>query len=239
MGKYQDVIIGEIYPNTRLTPLEMIGRDRYRRKIWKCQCTCGNITTIRDDCLKRGGVKSCGCYIKKISSDFCKKRFKKYNLYDLTHEYGIGYDSKGREFYFDIEDYDSIKDFCWCVRNDSYVMTSNNGYLHDLIALNMGLSKNNKEIDHKNGKRFDCRRDNLRLATRYQQQMNRGMPKNNTSGHKGISKHRNSWRAQIGCNGKYYTKCFNCSKYPNAYELACQWYDEKAQELFGEYRREE
>ncbi|WP_368488451.1 hypothetical protein [Clostridium sp. BJN0013] len=39
----------------------------------------------------------------------------KYNTYDLTGEYGIGYDAKGNIFYFDLEDYDRIKDFYWAV----------------------------------------------------------------------------------------------------------------------------
>ena len=38
--------------------------------------------------------------------------FKKYNTYDLSGEYGIGYTSKGEEFYFDLDDYDKIKDYC-------------------------------------------------------------------------------------------------------------------------------
>ena len=39
---------------------------------------------------------------------------KKYNKYDLSGEYGIGWTSNtNQEFYFDLEDYDKIKDYCW------------------------------------------------------------------------------------------------------------------------------
>ena len=38
---------------------------------------------------------------------------KKYNKYDLTGKFGIGYTSKGEEFYFDLEDYDKIKNHLW------------------------------------------------------------------------------------------------------------------------------
>lgn len=31
------------------------------------------------------------------------------NTYDLSGEYGIGYTTKGEEFWFDLEDYDKIK----------------------------------------------------------------------------------------------------------------------------------
>ena len=39
---------------------------------------------------------------------------KKSNIYDLSGEYGIGRASNtNQEFYFDLEDYDKIKDYCW------------------------------------------------------------------------------------------------------------------------------
>ena len=34
-----------------------IGHNRY----WLCQCDCGNQKILRTDCLKRTGIKSCGC----------------------------------------------------------------------------------------------------------------------------------------------------------------------------------
>jgi hypothetical protein len=33
-----------------------------RKAFWKCQCDCGNVTTIRGDGIKGGHAKSCGCY---------------------------------------------------------------------------------------------------------------------------------------------------------------------------------
>ena len=39
---------------------------------------------------------------------------KKYNKYDITsHDYGIGWTYDGYEFYFDLLDYDLIKNYCW------------------------------------------------------------------------------------------------------------------------------
>lgn len=32
-----------------------------------CQCDCGNVTTIRNDSLKKGTTKSCGCITKEIA----------------------------------------------------------------------------------------------------------------------------------------------------------------------------
>lgn len=45
--------------------------------------------------------------------------YKKYNRYDLNLKdehglYGVGYCfNTGHEFYFDMDDYDKIKDYCW------------------------------------------------------------------------------------------------------------------------------
>lgn len=43
---------------------------------------------------------------------------------------------------------------------------------------------------------------NVRWATKSEQQMNRGMLKNNTSGVPGIGRHRNKWYVRITVNGK-------------------------------------
>lgn len=57
-------------------------------------------------------------------------------------------------------------------------------------------------IDHKNGVRFDNRWENLRHATTSQNGMNRGTPANNTSGFKGVSRHKKRWAASIHLAGK-------------------------------------
>ncbi len=31
------------------------------RRYWLCQCDCGNQKVLRTDCLKKSGIKSCGC----------------------------------------------------------------------------------------------------------------------------------------------------------------------------------
>ena len=54
---------------------------------WKCQCTCGNITSVQGSSLKNGHTKSCGCLQSEISRENMKKiQYKgaQKRLVDLT-----------------------------------------------------------------------------------------------------------------------------------------------------------
>lgn len=64
--------------------------------------------------------------------------------------------------------------------------------------------KPNKPIDHINRNTSDNRIINLRLVTRQQNCLNRGMNKNNTSGVTGVcwNKQNNKWQSQITVNKK-------------------------------------
>jgi len=64
--------------------------------------------------------------------------------------------------------------------------------------------ESNLVIDHKNGDFYDNRIKNLRLVTTAENNRNRSIPKNNTSGHLGIrlNKKASKWEAMIGVNGQ-------------------------------------
>lgn len=170
---------------------------------WKCKCDCGNVVSVTGNELKRGHVKSCGCGITRLA---LREKAKK-NQYDLSGEYGIGYDSNGREFYFDLEDYDLIKDYLWSTDNYGYIRSTGGGgeariMMHVLI---MGTKDKPIYVDHIRAERKnDNRKCNLRLATKSQNNMNIGLRSNNTSGVTGISyaKNINRWHAYINKNGK-------------------------------------
>ena len=61
-----------------------------------------------------------------------------------------------------------------------------------------------REIDHLNHKRSDNRILNLRVVTRSENQKNRTINKNNTSGHCGVTwnKQAKKWQAQVCSRGK-------------------------------------
>lgn len=200
--------IEEKFENRRFGYLTVIERDPSKHKshvYYKCRCDCGREKSIRKDSLKSGLSLSCGnsdCqYYKKNIRTSLHKKNKGLNRYDLSGGYGVGYTSKGEQFYFDIEDYTKIKDYIWYIDHRGYVRTNLNGgtRLHRLIM----ESKNDKMIDHIDGNKANNRKSNLRFVTNSQNQMNRDKPSNNTSGVKGVYWHKNKhkWQANLQVNG--------------------------------------
>lgn len=93
--------------------------------------------------------------------------------------------------------------------------------------------ESHEDVDHIDGDGLRNTRDNLRLATRSQNQSNRGMQRNNTAGYKGVTLIKNGkYQAQIKFQKKsYYLGCFDNPE--DAYKAYC----EKAKELHGEFSR--
>jgi hypothetical protein len=89
-------------------------------------------------------------------------------------------------------------------------------------------------VDHKDGDSLRNLRDNIRAATNLQNQQNRGVAKNNTTGYKGVSFDKNTgkWSASIRINGK---KVFlGRHEVP---ELAAWAYEQASVEHYGEFHR--
>lgn len=167
---------------------------------WECRCDCGNsdMVIVRGSYLRDGRTVSCGCYKKEVNS----KRYKKYNTYNLSGEYGIGYTSNTKEaFYFDLEDYDLIKSYCWYKGSYGYIMSNKDGEHVKLHRLVMNAS-GNEHVDHIKHNKNDNRKSMLRIVTVSQNQMNKGLQKNNTSGVTGVyyNKIDCCWFARIKVN---------------------------------------
>lgn len=93
-------------------------------------------------------------------------------------------------------------------------------------------AKGGEQVDHKNHNKLDNRRENLRICNNQQNHANRPLDKNNTSGFRGVSLHKETgkWRASIQYNGKK----ISLGLYNNI-KKAAEAYNIKARKCFGEF----
>lgn len=179
--------------------------SKRHRVQWLCKCDCGNdVVVIGKNLTKKNGTKSCGCFAKENMS----KIKKKYNTYDLTGDYGIGYTLKGERFLFDLEDYNKIKDYCWSKNKKGYIISADSK-TRKTILLHRIVTDCSDDLlpDHIYGKntRYDNRKSNLRICTNQENCMNSALYENNTSGVTGVTWHKRDmvWQVRIKVNYKY------------------------------------
>lgn len=199
---------------------------------WLCRCDCKeeNEVIVTGDNLKGGNVQSCGCLLYNKNS----KLHKKYNVYDLTGNYGIGYTFKGEKFYFDLDDYDKIKNYCWYTDSKGYIISHGDkkqGYKVVQMHMLVTNCKDGLLVDHINHKVYDNRKLNLRVVTNSQNQMNSSIRRDNTSGIKGVSfdKLTGKWIAYITINKENYRKEFE------TFEDAVKQREKWTEKHFGEF----
>lgn len=202
---------------------------------WLCKCDCGSEVVVLGASLKSGNTKSCGCLYRSEENRLEKsKRFRTKNTYDLSGEYGIGYTTKGEKFYFDLEDYDLIKDYHWFSDKDGYIKSDDklnkqrNLLMHRLVM----NCPSNMIIDHIKHNIKDNRKSELRIVTHSENNKNQCMKLNNTSGVTGVSfdKNTNKWNAYITVNYKR----INVGYY-KSFEDALRARKEAEEKYFGEY----
>lgn len=115
--------------------------------------------------------------------------------------YNIRYEETGRTI-IDKNDIEKVKQYKWRL-SDGRVMTTigrKNIFLHRYIL----DAPKNKKVDHINRNPLDNRRHNLRLCTTQENNRNKRMLNENTSGVTGVyySKRDKKWIAQIKINNK-------------------------------------
>lgn len=189
---------------------EVDAKTQKKKSRYWCQCDCGSSEKlIRGASLVNGSIQSCGCLHDEISSRIMSESThgKKYNEYDLSGSYGIGYTFKNDEFYFDLEDYDKIKNICWFIDGRGYVVGHDTSGCGKSIKMHQIIlpTDNDHIVDHINTcAKNDNRKINLRVATQKENTRNRKISSNNTSGKTGISfdRRKNKWVAYIGYNHK-------------------------------------
>lgn len=227
MGKFIDMTGWKMWehgvPDSRLMVICESGRDKYGRIQWLCECNCGERNTIIIDgkSIRSGNTKSCGCLrrelaatavrkVQHLAAKAASKANKDYNDVVLNLEdeyglYGIGYcHNTGREFYFDMDDYDKIKEICWNERQ-SHMPVLQGRDLNTNKMVNMHVYLGFKNYDHKDRNELNNRKYNLRPATPQENARNHSLLKSNKSGFSGVSwdKKSNKWRVQITIDRKH------------------------------------
>ena len=199
MGSFIDLSNKKFNCLTVISKIDYVGANGIK---WLCRCDCGNTIEVLGSNLRKNHTKSCGCYKSEKSS----KRMKKYNNYNIDGQFGIGYTNKNEEFYFDLEDYNIIKNYCWCKTSNGYLTSYDSNIKKHILMhrLIMNCICNDYIIDHINHNISDNRKKNLRCCSHIENCRNTLNSKNNTSGHKGVYKHskNNKWIAFIMINKK-------------------------------------
>lgn len=105
--------------------------------------------------------------------------------------------------YISEEDYDICKDYFWYKTEYGYARAYING---KFILLHKYITHTDDTVllDHKDRNKLNCRRNNLRIANKSINSINRDVQSNSITGFTGISydKRKNKYRAYIKVKGK-------------------------------------
>jgi hypothetical protein len=144
--------------------------------------------------------------------------------------------SNGRCTLVDDSDYETLSKHNWWCNSDGYAIRieyedrkyKRQIFMHREI---IGDVPKGMQVDHINRDMKDNRRDNLRIVTPSENQINRTTLSSNTSGYKGVSYDKKSekWRASVIKDGVQHHLGFYINK-----EDAAKAYNAKAFEFYGE-----
>ena len=98
------------------------------------------------------------------------------------------------------EDFELVKNYYWNSNNGGYLETrikNKRVFMHRLIMDVLDKDWKKVQVDHINLDRGDNRRNNLRLCSSAQNQINRKVRKDNSLGFTGINKEGNTYRVSI------------------------------------------
>ena len=148
--------------------------------------------------------------------------------------------ARGYTAIIDAADVHLVDKWNWCASVEGYtvyaVRGDRAGGQYRSIRLHRVImdAPDDLEVDHRSGDGLDCRRVNMRLATRSQNGCNQRLSRANTSGFKGVSwDSRNlKWLAPIAVGGKRI--CLGRFITPESAHAA---YSEASARLHGDYGR--
>ena len=223
MSNFKD-LTGNRYFRIKVISLNREKSDEMGALYWNCECDCGNKMVIAGYSLKRGNIKSCGCWNREQLAQRNRERAKS-NKIEFDENLGCyrGYfNTVDDSFLFSVEDLDVVSQNCWFKNKNGYAESIRRGdkkhthvLMHRLI-----LSKyediEGYEVDHTNHNPLDNRNFNLRKADHEENMKNR-RPYSNTG------------ERYISFNGRLY-KLYLPNRYYNSYTTI-----EEAKKVRDEY----
>lgn len=186
MGKIID-LVGERFG--ALTVLAFDHSDSFRNTYWLCRCDCGEVCVKNGHSLRRGHTTTCGAQNHRINE----------YIPDGEIAYCVMYNT-GNRVILDLNDVEKVKPYRW-YEDCGYAVSWNSGSHLKMSRLIMD-APSSLFVDHINHNTLDNRRDNLRIVTPQQNNMNvKPRDKKTISG---VNRHNPSgkWKAVISINGK-------------------------------------
>lgn len=144
--RYKD-LTGQTFGKLTVISIDHFQKHERGTKVyWLCKCSCGKYKIARSDCLKDGGVKSCGCaYSDRIGSQENWSRSRLYSIY--KHMVDRCYNKKNKKYYMyggkGIEICDEWKNSFKSFKEWSLCHEYNNELTIDRIDGDKGYSPNN------------------------------------------------------------------------------------------------
>ena len=153
--------------------------------------------------------------------------------------------TQGQFALVDDQDFDWLNQWSWQARfsrdtnsfyvlRGEYIERKNGKRIQQTILMHRAILEmpTGEFVDHINHDTLDNRHENLRLVTATQNNQNKRMQKNNTSGYKGVSwnKERRKWSAYIRTNGS-----IKFLGYFAVLREAAHAYNNAAKSIFGEF----
>lgn len=180
-----------------LTIVKPVGRVGLKHgRHWLCRCACGNEIVRAANALAYGRTTRCPT-CRYIAARSTRPINPPPSIEGATwlpvHP--------GAFALVDTDVFERVKNYAWTLMACGYARrniilpdgTKGSRLLHhEVVTVDDG-----RDIDHRNRNKLDCRRTNIRPATRAQNLANRGRRVSNTSGAKGVVAQHGKWTATI------------------------------------------